>query len=94
VTPPDRPAVAPTTDVRVAPVLTAALRAAASGSQLETTLHDIVQAAVRHVGAGFGALGVLTADGRRLDRFVVVGMDGEDRERIGRPPARRLARGA
>jgi signal transduction histidine kinase len=86
VTPPDRPAVAPTTDVRVAPVLTAALRAAASGSQLETTLHDIVQAAVRHVGAGFGALGVLTADGRRLDRFVVVGMDGEDRERIGRPP--------
>jgi signal transduction histidine kinase len=71
----------------VAPVLTAALRAAASGSQLEATLHDIVQAAVRHVDAGYGAMGVLTPDGRRLDRFVIVGMGPEDRDRIGRPPA-------
>jgi signal transduction histidine kinase len=86
VTPPDDPSALPTTEVRVAPVLTAALRAAASGSQLEATLRDIVQTAVRHVGAGFGALGVLTADGRRLDRFVVVGMDDEDQERIGRLP--------
>jgi signal transduction histidine kinase len=70
----------------VAPVLTAALRAAASGSQLEATLHDIVQAAVRHVDAGYGAMGVLTPDGRRLDRFVIVGMGPEDRDRIGRPP--------
>jgi signal transduction histidine kinase len=68
-------------------VLTAALRAAASGSQLEATLHDIVQAAVRHVDAGYGAMGVLTPDGRRLDRFVIVGMGPEDRDRIGRPPA-------
>jgi signal transduction histidine kinase len=68
-------------------VLTAALQAAASGSQLEATLHDIVQAAVRHVDAGYGAMGVLTPDGRRLDRFVIVGMGPEDRERIGRPPA-------
>jgi signal transduction histidine kinase len=68
-------------------VLTAALQAAASGSQLESTLHDIVQAAVRHVDAGYGALGVLTADGRRLDRFVIVGMDDEERDRIGRLPA-------
>jgi signal transduction histidine kinase len=87
VTPPDRPTPAPTTGVNVAPVLTAALRAAASGSQLEATLHDIVQAAVRHVDAGYGALGVLTPDGRRLDRFVIVGMGPEDRERIGRLPA-------
>jgi GAF domain-containing protein len=86
VTPPDRPSLAASTDVNVAPVLTAALRAAASGSQLEATLHDIVQAAVRHVDAGYGALGVLTPDGRRLDRFVIVGMGPEDRERIGRPP--------
>ena len=70
----------------MAPVLTAALRAAASGSQLEATLHDIVQAAVRHVDAGYGAMGVLTPDGRRLDRFVIVGMGPEDRDRIGRPP--------
>jgi signal transduction histidine kinase len=87
VPPPDRLAAAPATDVNVAPVLTAALRAAASGSQLEATLHDIVQAAVRHVDAGYGAMGVLTPDGRRLDRFVIVGMGPEDRERIGQPPA-------
>ncbi len=73
--------------MNVAPVLTAALRAAASGSQLEATLHDIVQAAVRHVGAGYGAMGVLTPDGRRLDRFVIVGLGPEDRDRIARPPA-------
>ena len=85
--PPDPLAPPPSTDVNVAPALTAALRAAASGSQLEATLHDIVQAAVRHVNAGYGAMGVLTPDGRRLDRFVIVGMGPEDRERIGRPPA-------
>jgi len=72
---------------RVAPVLAAALQAAASGSHLESTLHDIVQAAVRHVDAEYGALGVLTADGRRLDRFVIVGMDSAERDRIGRPPS-------
>jgi hypothetical protein len=60
-------------------VLTAALRAAASGSRLEATLQDIVQAAVRHGDARYGALGVLTPDGRRLDRFVVVGMGEEER---------------
>lgn len=85
--PPDHPATPPSTDVSVAPVVTAALRAAASGSQLEATLHDIVQAAVRHVSAGYGALGVLTPDGRRLDRFVIVGMGPEDRARIGQPPS-------
>src|SRR4051794_38697158 len=31
-------------------------------------------------------MGVLTADGRRLDRFVIVGMGPEDRDRIGQPP--------
>ena len=84
--PPDGLPAAAATDVNVAPVLTAALRAAASGSQLESTLHDIVQAAVRHVDAGYGAMGVLTPDGRRLDRFVIVGMGPEDRDRIGQPP--------
>jgi signal transduction histidine kinase len=93
VTPPDSgdpasesPAPPPADDGRAVPVLTAALRAAASGSQLDATLHDIVEAAVRHVDARYGALGVLTPDGQRLDRFVVVGMDAEDRERIGRLP--------
>jgi signal transduction histidine kinase len=68
------------------PVLTAALRAVTSGSQLEATLHDILQAAVRHVDARSGALGVLTPDGRRLDRFVMVGMSDEEGEDIGHPP--------
>jgi signal transduction histidine kinase len=84
--PPDGSALPSNGDGRAVPVLTAALRAVASGSQLEATLHDIVQAAVRHVDAAYGAMGVLTPDGRRLDRFVIVGMDDEERDRIGRPP--------
>ncbi|RZU33541.1 GAF domain-containing protein [Blastococcus saxobsidens] len=67
--------------------LTAAVLAAVSGSKLEATLRAIVEAAVAQVGAGYGALGVLTPDGRGLDRFVTVGMDAADHERIGRPPA-------
>jgi signal transduction histidine kinase len=86
VTPPDA-SIPPHTDVTVAPVLTAALRAAVSGSQLEATLHDIVSAAVQHVDAGYGAMGVLSPDGRRLDRFVIVGMGADDRDRIGQLPA-------
>jgi len=70
-----------------APALTAAVLAAASGSQLEATLRAIVDAAVDHVGARYGALGVLAPDGSRLDRFVTVGMDDDDHVRIGRPPA-------
>ncbi|WP_347058280.1 GAF domain-containing protein [Blastococcus sp. HT6-30] len=70
-----------------AAALTAAVLAAASSGQLEATLHEIVAAAVRHVDATYGALGVLTPDGSGLDRFVTVGMDPEDHERIGRPPA-------
>ncbi len=85
--PPPDPLVPPTGgEARAVPVLTAALQAAASGSHLEATLHDIVQAAVRHVDAAYGAMGVLTPDGRRLDRFVVVGMGDDDRDRIGRLP--------
>ncbi len=75
-----------TSPVLTAPVLAAAVTAAASGGHLEATLHDIVQAAVRHVDASYGALGVLGPDGHRLDRFVIAGMDEQDLERIGRPP--------
>ena len=70
-------------------MLAAAVLAATSGSQLEATLHDIVQAAVDHVGARYGAMGVLRPDGSRLDRFVIVGMDGADSERIGTLPSGR-----
>ncbi|MGY1752822.1 GAF domain-containing protein [Blastococcus sp. SYSU D01042] len=72
---------------RSAPELAAAVLAAASGSHLEATLHEVVRAAVRHVDATYGALGVLSVDGRRLDRFVIEGMDEEARRRIGSPPA-------
>jgi signal transduction histidine kinase len=82
VPPPDR---GPALDLQTptaAPVLAAAVLAAASGSQLEATLRDIVQAAVDHVGARYGAMGVLRSDGARLDRFVVVGMDPDQRDTI------------
>ncbi|MGY1811534.1 GAF domain-containing protein [Blastococcus sp. SYSU D00820] len=69
------------------PDLAAALRAVGTGGPLEGTLHDIVRAAVEHVDARYGALGVLCPDGRTLDRFVVVGMDDTDAGRIGRLPA-------
>ena len=59
---------------------------ATSGSHLEATLHEVLHAAVRHVEARYGALGVLSPDGRRLDRFVIEGMDEEDHRRIGTPP--------
>ena len=84
---PDGNAASPDGDGRTVPLLAAALQAVASGSQLEATLHDIVQAAAEHVDAAYGALGVLTPDGRRLDRFVIAGMGDEERHRIGRPPA-------
>ncbi len=80
---PDDPAPSSEGDVRAVPVLTAALRAAASGSQLESTLREIVQAAVRHVDAAYGAMGVLTPDGLRLDRVVLVGTSDGEHDRTG-----------
>ena len=68
------------------PVLAAAVLAAASGGTDDSTLNDILRAAVRHVDATYGALGLLTPDGRQVDRFLVVGMDDTDVERIGRLP--------
>jgi len=70
-----------------APELAPAVFATGSDSHLEATLHEVLQAAVRHVDARYGALGVLSSDGRRLDRFVLEGMDEDDRRRIGTPPA-------
>ncbi|WP_369256283.1 GAF domain-containing sensor histidine kinase [Geodermatophilus amargosae] len=69
------------------PALAAGVRAAAAGEHLEATLRAIVEAAVAHADATYGALGVLTRDGRRLDRFVIVGMDDGAREGIARLPA-------
>ena len=83
VTPPDGPV-----DGGV-PVLATAVAAVASGARGEATLHDVLRAAVRHVGASYGALGLLTPDGSRLDRFVVVGLDDAEVRAIGRLPTGR-----
>ena len=61
-------------------------RTAAHSEQVDVTLHEIVQAAVETTGATYGALGVLDETGAGFERFVVVGMDTEVRERIGRLP--------
>jgi signal transduction histidine kinase len=86
VTPPDGP---PANGKAAAtPALAAAVLAAASGSHVEATLRQIVDAAARHVDAGYGALGVLASDERRVDRFVVVGAtDGEPADRLPGGPA-------
>ena len=89
-TPPDGPraeAIGPVAgEPAGVPVLAAAVLAAASGGTDDSTLNDILRAAVRHVDATYGALGLLTPDGRQVDRFLVVGMDDTDVERIGRLP--------
>lgn len=42
---------------------------------LDAVLHGLLQAATDLVGARYGALGVISPDGRGLDRFVHTGMD-------------------
>jgi len=79
VAPPDVPVPRSGSD---APVLPAAVVAAATAGHLETTLREVVRSAVDQVGAVFGAIGVLTHDGRRLDRLVVVGADPVEAARI------------
>ncbi|MFE1644278.1 GAF domain-containing protein [Microbacterium sp. P01] len=52
---------------------------------LEIVLRRIVEAAMRLVGAPFGALGVLAPDGT-LERFIHVGVDDVTARKIGRLP--------
>ncbi|MGY1601268.1 GAF domain-containing protein [Geodermatophilus sp. SYSU D00815] len=87
--PPDLPAPAAGAEP---PVLPAAVLATAASGRLETTLHDVVRSAVERVGAAYGALGVLTRDGSRLDRLVVVGSDPQEAERIRRLPTGQVMR--
>ena len=53
---------------------------------LEVVLRRIVEAAMRLVDARYGALGVITPDGERLERFIHVGVDAATAERIGHLP--------
>ncbi|MHB1800384.1 MAG: sensor histidine kinase [Actinomycetes bacterium] len=57
----------------------------ASGLELAATLHRIAEVALDLVGARYGALGVLGADGTLVD-FVHIGMDREQIEAIGPLP--------
>jgi len=51
-----------------------------------TLLTRIVDAACELVGARYGALGVLSADGRNLSRFITHGVDDSTRAAIGHLP--------
>ena len=62
-----------------------AVLAVSSGLELDATLERIVQAATELVGARYGALGVLGADGM-LTHFINQGIDAATRDRIGPLP--------
>jgi signal transduction histidine kinase len=53
---------------------------------LDTVLRRIVELAVELTGARYGALGVLTPDGHRIEEFITVGVTDEERAAIGDPP--------
>ncbi len=56
---------------------------------LPVVLRRIIEEAVDLVDAQFGALGVLTEDGRALDQFVTVGLSHEEEQAIGPRPTGR-----
>ena len=58
-----------------------------SDLDLAGLLHRIVESAIELVGARYGALGVLSADGDGLDQFVHAGLRPEQVERIGSLPS-------
>lgn len=62
-----------------------AVLAVSSGLELDTTLRQIVAAAIELVGAQYGALGVLGPDGM-MTQFVHIGIDDATRELIGALP--------
>ena len=49
-------------------------------------LRRIIEEAVDLVDAQYGALGVLTEDGRSLDEFLTVGLSHEEEQAIGPAP--------
>jgi signal transduction histidine kinase len=58
----------------------------ASELSLDAVLQRIVELAVEITDAGYGALGVLTPDGRAIEEFITVGVTPEERAAIGDPP--------
>jgi signal transduction histidine kinase len=53
---------------------------------LDAVLLRIVELAVDLTGARYGALGVLTPDGRSIEEFITVGITAEERAALGDPP--------
>lgn len=62
-----------------------AVLAVGAGLELDTTLQRIVDAAVKLVDARYGAMGVLSADGK-ISRFVCSGLDEETQRTMTHPP--------
>ena len=60
--------------------------ALASELSLDAVLQRIVELAVDLTGARYGALGVLTPDGRSIQEFITVGIAPEERAALGNPP--------
>jgi signal transduction histidine kinase len=60
--------------------------ALASELSLDAVLQRIVELAVDLTGARYGALGVLTPDGRAIEDFITVGITPEERAALGDPP--------
>jgi signal transduction histidine kinase len=58
----------------------------ASELSLDAVLLRIVELAVDLTGARYGALGVLTPDGRSIQDFITVGITPEERAALGDPP--------
>ncbi len=74
--------------------LLAATNAVTSDLTLPVVLRTIAQAACGVAHAKYGALGVLSPDGRGLSEFITVGVDADTAARIGPPPAGRGLLGA
>jgi signal transduction histidine kinase len=58
----------------------------ASELTLDAVLLRIVELAVELTEARYGALGVLTPDGRSIEEFITVGISAEERAALGDPP--------
>jgi two-component system, NarL family, sensor histidine kinase DevS len=58
----------------------------ASELALDAVLQRIVELAADLTDARYGALGVLTQDGSRIEDFITVGITDEERARLGDPP--------
>jgi signal transduction histidine kinase len=55
-------------------------------ADLDGLLSRIIETSCRLVGARYGALGVIDADGTTLSRFITYGLDPEQRDAIGPEP--------